>query len=293
MPLPELPLAPAGEGQPWNVRRADGYPGPTAEWFHTWRERDGRLWLRLGRTEGRYVLRFAQWAAFEIDPAAREIACIPAPETPDATLRHLLLNQVLPLIDGGPQRIVLHAAAVSHRGGAIAFAGESGSGKSTLCAALSTLGCEVLTDDALVLQRRDDGMDVVPTYAGLRLWPDAAAAVSAGRVAGAVAHYTDKIRVTAIPFRHEPIPLAQLCVLARNHDSDRISVTRMPLRDAVVALTRCQFHLDIEQRTPLLNGFAMITSAVKRTPVFLVSYPWRLDQVRESAALLLASIASA
>ena len=113
---------------------------------------------------------------------------------PAATLRHLLLDQVLPLALGRMGRMAIHASAVHVPGlGAVAFAGGPGSGKSTLAAALARAGCAVLSDDCLVIAVRSGGVWAIPSYPGVRLWPDAASRLGyRGRL---VAHYSDKVRV--------------------------------------------------------------------------------------------------
>jgi hypothetical protein len=68
----------------------------------------------------------------------------------------------------------LHATVVVLDEGAVALLGDSGYGKSTLAAALVSAGGRVLTDDLLVVQRRDDRY---LAYAGpprLKLFPDSA-----------------------------------------------------------------------------------------------------------------------
>jgi hypothetical protein len=66
----------------------------------------------------------------------------------------------------------LHASAVAWRDRAIILVGDSGYGKSTLTAALLRAGAQLITDDLLVLQERDDGgYDAAPGAFRLKLDP--------------------------------------------------------------------------------------------------------------------------
>jgi hypothetical protein len=241
------------------------------------------------------VVRFVQWAAFVIDVSLRQITCHASADTPDATLRLLLLNQVLPLVEAQPDRIVLHAAAVTQGGGAIGIVGDSGAGKSTLCAALGSLGCELLTDDALVLQRRADAIVAVPTYSGVRLWPDTAQQMSAmqARPAEAVAHYSSKVRMHVMPLSRRPVPLTQLCILTPDEPADRLWIEPVGPRAAALALARVQFQLDVQDRVQLANAFAMITDIVSRVRIYRVRYPRRFDELQRSSVELLEALTTA
>jgi hypothetical protein len=75
----------------------------------------------------------------------------------------------------------LHAACVSIGGRTIAFAGASGTGKSTVAAAMLQRGGALIAEDVLPLVRDGEGIVAVPTWSGVRLWPDAVELLMNGR----------------------------------------------------------------------------------------------------------------
>src|ERR1051325_4226430 len=102
--LPELPVleSQAGGGAEWRVALERTAPPerPGLAWFHQWAFPDGRPWVAFGRDAAGYRLRFQNLADFDIFPAARSIRCHARADTPLHTVRHLLLDQVLPLVAG-------------------------------------------------------------------------------------------------------------------------------------------------------------------------------------------------
>lgn len=141
------------------------------DWIHHWHAPSGDISISLARTSKGYLLRFPSLADFIIDEAICRISAWPAPETDEDTLRHLLLDQVLPRVLAHQGRLVLHASAVCVDGQALAFAGETGQGKSTLAASLHLSGYPLLTDDGLLIRIEDTCIKAIPSYQGLRLLP--------------------------------------------------------------------------------------------------------------------------
>ena len=112
--------------------------------------------------------------------------------------------------------LVLHASAVAKEGEAIAFMGQSGWGKSTLAEYFCQHGYELLTDDVLVLDVREDCTDVavLPGHRYIRLREHAGREfVESFESLPRVNPYTSK-RIRAVedgPVR--PVPLRRLYVL--------------------------------------------------------------------------------
>ena len=295
IPLPELPAA---AGIPdWTFALERGRAGrQTPTWFQSWRA-GGRRWASFARITQGYLVRFHGFADFVIDDVAHQIACTARPAVHASTIRHLLLDQVLPLAFSRERRLVLHAAAVATPRGTFAFAGPTGAGKSTLAAAIAASGYSLMTDDCLVVEPDGDALIARPFYPGARLWRDSLDAMASGAASTTVAHYTRKRRVSdsVLPYRSDPLPLAGVFVLP---SSDRgrpttVSAVRLAPRRAMVALLGCTFMLDTDDCSDARIAFEIQIELVRRLPVYELVCPWRLSRLRETAeevkALMLAS----
>ncbi len=135
-------------------------------------QQGGEPWLSVAVWEEGCLLRFHRLADFRLTENNRRIECLPRQGAPPETIRHLLLDQALPMALARQGRIVLHGGAVQTGRGAVVVLGESGWGKSTLAAALARRGCPLLTDDCLLLEERDGQYHCEPSYPAVRLWPD-------------------------------------------------------------------------------------------------------------------------
>ena len=257
-------------------------PVPFA-WYLTVSLTDGTPWLRCATVSPGYLLQFPNLASFVFDTSRDSIRCIPQGNVPTHTLRHLLLDQVLPLVLNYKGKEVLHGAAVVTPYGACAFVGPTGAGKSTLAASFQSAGYSVLTDDCVVLEARGGHIVAIPSYPGLRLWEDAIAALfgTAGSCAP-VAHYTPKQRFTAAlsttPTCSSAIPLAGIYVLgASDAESARPASTPeiRPLagRDALITLLSLAFKLDIQDHRMLTREFEFLHRLVTRTRVRRLTVP--------------------
>ena len=108
--------------------------------------------------------------------------------------------------------VVLHAGAAADQRGAVAFVGAPGEGKSTLTGGFCVAGWRLVADDCLLLRQETGTLLAVPSYPGLRLWPDAATALFARHpTVVRVKPDTDNRRVGAVTssvaFCADPVPL--------------------------------------------------------------------------------------
>jgi hypothetical protein len=280
--LPELPRS-SGRSV-LSINAVDRIEDEGARWFHDWpiRKPSGRMsrtpWLSFAHLrDGRgFLLRFPDLADFEVSRDGDRVACAASRALPRVTLRHLLLDHVLPLVLHLRGRLALHASAVHVPGfGAIAFAGPAGSGKSTLAAALALRGCAVAADDCLVFAQQRDAVKIVPGYPGVRLWPDAARSLRLDiRRDGRVAHYTRKQRASLGRgrFHAEATPLRAVFVLGRRRTAGQPSRMRaLGARDRVMALVPYAWLIDVADPARLATVFDRICDVAVRVPVARLS----------------------
>jgi hypothetical protein len=271
-------------------------PGPTPApeslaWIHQWIQPDGAPWSALARFEDGYLLRFHGMADFLLSDDGARIRCHSVNGTPDATLRHLLLDQVFPLALSRQGNLVLHSSAVVAAGSAIAFCGEAGMGKSTLTASFCQLGYPVLTDDGLLLEERDGKFLGLPSYPGLRLWDDSLAGIFSSEVAGIpVAHYTTKVRVAldskAVPFCNQPALLRRIYCLA---EADAITIEPISPAERVMALSKQTYRLDPD-RNQMRREFEQLTRLVSQPLLRRLAYPRELARLSEVCKAVLQDI---
>jgi HPr Serine kinase C-terminal domain len=154
-----------------------------------------------------------------------------APGTVSEVLWHrYVCGQVLPLAASLQGLEVLHAAAVSVSGRAVALAGASGAGKSSIATRLLVRGARLLADDVIALELSGDGLLACPGPAVLRLCEDQErllAECDRARLGPLLARQDKAIygadRISG------PLPLGGLYVLRRDAEASGVRIE--PLRD--------------------------------------------------------------
>lgn len=263
-----------------NFRLGVGRAQAAVGWspFHRWTFPDGTLWTEFYRAGGGYLLRFPDLADFEISADGFGVACFPVPGVVEATVQHLYLNQVLPLVLSKQGKLVFHASAVEAGQGAIAFVGESGRGKSTLAASFAVSGHRFLTDDGLVLEPIGTGYEVLPSHPSIRLWDDSESALippTAGRAPPV--SYTSKARFLAgaeLIFCAESRPLRRVFFLG-DGSAPAIELSALTPAQALVEWVKHSFLLDIEERPRLASHFDQVAALAHQPIHYRLDYPRR------------------
>jgi hypothetical protein len=237
---------------------------------------DGREWMVGLRATNTYVVRFPELALFTLSFDGRSIGVHASNATPAETIRHLFLDQVVPLALSLQGDLVLHAAAIVTAAGAAAFVGDTGEGKSTLAASFAQAGVPPLADDCLIVRERATELLALTSYPGLRLWPDAVASLAL-ETAGAtpVAHYCDKQRVLGESAAIEPAaPLRRIYVLAPGEEStDCVRIEASSRRDAVVELLKHAYRIAPDDADAAAAELARIDCVCRLCPVKRLAYP--------------------
>ncbi len=252
--------------------------------FHEWTSPDGSPWLSFYRRDTGYLLRFAELADFQVSPDGRSVRCWPAPNVSDETIRHLHLNQVLPLALSRQGRLVFHASAVEIDERAIAFVGASGSGKSTLAASFATNGFPFLTDDGLLVEETHGRLCIAPSHPSIRLWDDSQEALlAAGAPMAPPVQFTTKSRFLAgeqIAFCDEPRPFRRMYFLGEGRARKPV-FERMSAGALLIELVKHSFMLDIDERKMLAAHFEELADLVRRPIFFKLDYPRSYEVLAE------------
>jgi hypothetical protein len=257
---------------------------------------DGQPWLRAARREQGFLLRYVGLADFLVNRDGTEISLSRAdPGSSWDTLRHLLLDQALPMVLGLRGIPTLHASTVLTQKGVCAFLGAAGTGKSTLAASFLNVGYQTLGDDCLAIDEAAR-FCAVPAYPGLRLWSDSAQSLSSEWTkAPTVPHYTSKLRILNagaaewLPIKLEP--LAVIYSLARDAESDGTNQTTapaiepLPANEAFLQLLSASFILEVTDRAVLTRNLRFIERLLNGVPIRRLRIPSgfsSLPEVREA-----------
>jgi hypothetical protein len=249
------------------------------KWFHHWTLPNGRISISVGKNEKDYWLQFPQIADFQINPAESQIICHNISNIPNDTIRHLLLDQVIPRLLSHLGKQVLHASCVQVGRSAIAFSGESGWGKSTLSAFFHSQGYPLLTDDCLLLQPKGSYIIAVPNYRGMRLFQDGLTLLPTEQHTVPVCHYGDKQRLIMTNINHEkPVPITAVFILKPPHfplTNTPISITKITGASVAIELIKNCFPLDITDTKTMGTQLQKITvmASSKNLTIYSLDYP--------------------
>jgi hypothetical protein len=175
-PLPELPAwDPPGEAVAEVTIALDSPQRDLSlevDWYEFGETSSDESEIRYGCLPSGYLIRFPGTADFVVDIEHSHIDCLPSPEVAGDTLRHLLLDHVLPRMLGQQGSLILHASAADVGGKAIVILGKSGWGKSTLAASFPPRGCHFSDDATEIRAAAGGGFTAIGSYPGARLLPD-------------------------------------------------------------------------------------------------------------------------
>ena len=289
IPLPELPLT-EGELPLFEIRKVEDRPdwSDRSDWDWNWQMPTGDTFLSVAREVDRVLLRFPGVLDVEYRTSDGLIELFPAEEMLDATIRHLVLDHVLPRLVSFQGRLVLHAAGVADSEGSILFLGPTGAGKSTLAASFLEDGLGLLTDDCVLMHPSGDGLWAQAAYPGLRLWPESVAGLDPqGQASPEAVEMGWKRRLDVESVAGGPSRVRALFVLESPAEEPRDGiVTVQPIEggDALMELLQHGFLLDPGDRDTIERQFLATGDVVEALPLYRLSYPRdfsSLTQVRQ------------
>ena len=261
------------------------------EWLHHWKAPDQSDTLSFARDNGTLFLHFPEMARFTIRNNGHLVTCHARPSLSLATIRHLLLDQVLPrLFAHFYSSTVFHASFLSVHGKGICFLADSGWGKSTIAAGLGAAGNIILTDDCLGIAVQDNQVIGIPAYYGIRLLPDSIDNLGDSfKFPGeAVAEYTSKKRIPLKPLQPgtpKALPLQALFLLASPQEGKDCKTPKISLvggAHAIKVLLKNSFCLDVQDQQWQKDHFMRVSQlAASGLPIFSLCYPRKYQSLPE------------
>ncbi len=251
-------------------------PGPQAD-VHDWDYQSvhgGEATISIARLGDQHLLQFYDGVEFCVDPQRGAVVCS---QSATSSVRHHLLDQVLPRLLNAQGSLMVHGSAVLTDRGAVVFVGESGYGKSTLAAAFNGHGHTLLTDDCMRLSvDRNAVVQCTPTYPSLRLWPDSSARLAGDSASKPMSDNGQKWRFEPVGNHAQPgiVPVAGLCLLgAPSSSCDSVElVERSATHTAAGLISQC-FRLDLTNAAATATTFEQAMAVVDHIPAVELRYP--------------------
>lgn len=250
--------------------------------FHQWELPDGTPWTAFYHTNAGYVLRFPHLADFEVAADGSKVTCAPVPEVSEATLEHLFLNQVLPLVLSARGKLVFHASAIEVPAGAIAFLGGSRRGKSTLAAYFALNGYRFLTDDGLILEPVRGGYQVIPSHPSIRLCGDSNKTLRGSEFeTEATSTVNSKVRIlsgTDLAYCDRPRRLRVAYFLGDGSAQD-IAFRQLAPSDTMLEWVANSFVLDVGSRQMMRAHFDRVANLANMLVCYRLDFPRRYNEL--------------
>jgi len=243
LPLPELSLAPPGPTK-FGIRMARGSEAgvTTPRRWIRWSSTDsGAEWFAVAEEQDGIRFRFADSIEYRVRNLAKghhQIFVSCSRDTPEETIRHGLIDEVLPALLALDGYAVLHGAGVALRQRALLILGDSGAGKSTLAVAFGLSGAPVLADDCLVMEEQNGRLVVQPSYPSARIWEDAVQHFFAAPSSSLpVSHLTSKRRFRdGLAFCDHALPVGGVITLARRREREGVELRPLRGHAAIAAV---------------------------------------------------------
>jgi hypothetical protein len=235
--------------------------------------------------DGSTNIRWSGHYEYRIRADGSRVACRPLNGSDRAVLQHFLFGQALSfaLVQQGIEP--LHAAVVQVEDVAVAFLGDCTFGKSTLLAAFLQAGHRVLTDDLLVVGRRQGVPVALPGSGRIKLMPDSASAFFGDPAQGRQLNPRTTKRSFPIErsrVQHGGLPLRHVFALQTPEERNgATSIEILPLSRAAMVqeLLKNSFNIENLDRARLVRQFSFVTQLVSDLDVSRLRYPAGLHQL--------------
>ncbi len=267
---------------------AHSLPHSAITWLHHWHLPNGQISLSSGKEKSNYWLRFPQIADFHIIPSKNKIISHQLLDIPNNTIRHLLLDQVIPRLLSHQGQQIIHASCVRIDKSAVAFSGQSGWGKSTIATFFHDHDHTLLTDDCLLLKLDKSKVLGIPNYRGARLFQDSLSFLSKEKHVTPLAHYGTKKRLLMTnSIKTDAIPIKAVFILGDptllQPTAPVVSISKISGASAAIELVKNCFPLDITDKKRMgtqMQKLAQIGGS-KNISIYHLNYPRKTDLLPE------------
>lgn len=252
------------------------------EWYLKipYQNHNNKTFAEFGKNKNYFIVRFNNYLDFFISKNLKKVFFSDKNNLDNNTVQHLLVDQVIPRIISDSKKIVVHASAIEYENMAFAFVGESGSGKSTLVFLLEELKNKfnVICDDTILIENRENKFLVHSSYSGIRLWPESLSAKKEYdnyQLARNVSEINNKIFLSSKNFnnklKNKSKLLKTIYILEPSNTTDTKIVEISPGR-AFEEITKSIFRLDTYNKEHLINEFNFVTQLIDNINLFKINY---------------------
>lgn len=253
------------------------------EWLHHWPAPDESIAISFARDNGILFLHFPGLARFTICDNGRLVTCYMGESLTSATIRHLLLDQVLPRTFAHfYSYTVYHASFLSVNGRGICFLADSGWGKSTIAAGVGAAGHTILNDDCIGITMKGKKPFGTAPYYGIRLLPDSIDHLGEllQNSDNTVAEYTAKRRIRLAPLHLKggnSLSLQAIFLLSspdEGREGGGVEVRPVGGVEAMKALLKNTFCMDVHDGGWQKDHFRQVAALVASgMPIYSLNYP--------------------
>ncbi len=271
LPLPELPSVDAVPDIHVYVRQLDDLIST---------KRDKNSWLLEHPAAGRFIVE-----------DGKRIFIEPQQNVESGVVQAILIGPVMSAILYQRGLFVLHASCIDIDNYAVAFLGGSGWGKSTMAQLFHSRGRTILTDDVMAVEMKHNLPTAIPSYAQVRLLPDAAAAL------GYSFEELDPLYNLTLKRAHQvkdgfgqtPLPIKRLYLLARGSDNTIEPISSQTAFMGLVQHSRVSTYLSDAES--LSHHFALCEQFAKQVPMSILKRKGSLSDLPYLADLVEADVA--
>jgi hypothetical protein len=219
-----------------------------------------------------------------------EIIVDPLPGVSESMVRLFILGTVLAmLLHQRGEVTVLHASVVDIAGQAAAFIGVKHAGKSTMAATLQAKGHNLVADDILAVDMRQNLPVALPGFPHFKLWPDSVAilGLDPNKLPQLRPELEKRGHRVNSGFANKPVPLKRIYILSQGIKPE---IEPLDPQDALVEIMphwyAARFGMDLLQNLGLSTHFLQCVNLVNRVKISRLKRPASMSDLPIVARLV-------